>query len=132
MYNVRLNTKKREEWLKRINEAIEVANSLSKEDEIYFTFDSLIVNDLRPELIVSLACLIEYLYRKDYNMALEDSDVGRYLYEFLRFKDYWNNNTTNYSENTDIKIFNLWRIIDKQKETYGFLVKKYLVYLTDF
>lgn len=88
MIELSFNTAKREQWKKNIVSHIENAD-VAKDKNILLCFDGLTVQQLRPELIVSLACMIESFYRKGYKVALNRTDVGKYLFNSLRFREYW-------------------------------------------
>lgn len=124
MIELSFNTAKREQWMKNIVSHIENAD-VAKDKNILLCFDGLTVQQLRPELIVSLACMIESFYRKGYKVALNRTDVGKYLFNSLRFREYWAGKK-NFTVSDDNDVFNLWRITDTHKETYGQAVKDYL------
>ena len=124
MTNFQFNTSKRELWIKLIVTYLEEADKL-KDKKILLCFGGLSVDSLRPELIVSLACFIEALAQKKFSIHLDKTDVGKYLFESLRFREYWAGQK-NFAVPADNNVFNLWRITEEQKENYGHNVTQYL------
>ena len=84
------------------------------------------IEDLTPVHIVTLACLIETLDRKNILVRIKKDNPGaEFLHSELHFREYWAGKK-NYVQTNRDNIFNLWRIIDNQKETYSRLIHDYL------
>lgn len=92
---------------------------------VVLSFPDMRTTALTPIHIVSLACLIEHLFRHGLSVRIENTELGRHLYETLKFKEYWKGQT-DYSPVADENILNLWRLKDEQKDIYGIEVTKYL------
>lgn len=58
-------------------------------------------------------------------MFLDRTEVGMYLFESLKFREYWSGGR-NYTIAKDKIVFNLWHITDGEKELYGRYIKDYL------
>lgn len=113
-------------WTKTIAEA---TNHKFEEGEVIsLRFNNISDKDIAPAHIVSLACLIEYIHKMDCRVsvpAAHTNTVSDYILTKLRIKEYWQggrNHVVALSEN----IFNLWRIVDSEKETFSILVHNYL------
>ncbi len=125
MKTLLFNTCKREHWLYQMMQHMEAVKE-QEDMDLLLCFEGLSVNQLRPELIASLACMIEHFSRQGYQVRLENStEIGQYLFDSLRFKEYWAGKKNFVSATVD-NVFNLWRITDNEKEIYGMQVKEYL------
>ncbi len=84
------------------------------------------INKLTPIHIVTLACLIDFLDRKGVGVTIKnDNEVASFLCSELRLREYWAGKK-NYVPASRDTVFNLWRIIDNQKEVYSCLIHDYL------
>lgn len=76
------DTNKRELWIKKIVSYIEEIEAIKNTDiDIVICFDGLSLQQLRPELVASLACLIELLSRKGFSVRLDQTEIGQYLFD---------------------------------------------------
>lgn len=120
------NTLDRTEWLKSIAVYKEQCVTVNPR-EVVIKFDKLDDTDkLEPVHIVSLACLIEFMYRRHIIVRLDrDNKIGEYLFTQLRFRAYWGGKQ-NYVPAEDDKVFNLWRYVEEKKENMPELISNYL------
>ena len=73
------NSSKRVEWLMRVMEIRE--KGYVEGDSVMLSFDNLTVDELLPEHVTSLACLVEYLYRRYVTVALDrNTHCGEFLF----------------------------------------------------
>ena len=120
------DTYKREGWLKIISSYVDMIPGMSKDEDIVMHFPGLTREEMLPLHVVSLACLIQSFYQDGFHhIFLDKTDVGNYLFDKLRFKEYWAGKK-DYVASPDQKIFNLWRISDETKENYGRAIADYL------
>ena len=85
-------------------------------------------HDLEPVHLVTLACLIEHIYKTG-NFALlstDNADIFKYIFEDLGFQSYWSGGKNHVDAVYSSNIFNLWRIIDSEKDMYAKNVETYL------
>lgn len=124
---IKFKDRDRAEWLRTI---ISFGCSLPGSDEddiVRLKFD----NQLSPDTIdsahfVVLACFIESLDRKGYMISLDrTSPLGEYLWDTLKFRDYWAGHQ-NYVAAKENSIFNLWRVVDEEKEVHSQCIHDYL------
>lgn len=86
------DTYKRESWTRCISEFASNTKVASPGEQIIFHFDGLKIFELKPLHIASLACLIEHFNRLKYSISLDNTDVGKYLFHSLKFREYWAGN----------------------------------------
>lgn len=122
--DITFDTYKREGWMRIISE-FSKHNDVGSSERVIFRFSNLSSSELRPFHIASLACLIEHFFSLGCDVLLDRTDVGRYLFDSLKFKEYWAGRR-NYTIAKDRNVFNLWHITDGEKELYGRYIKDYL------
>lgn len=85
------------------------------------------VSHLEPTHIVTLACLIQFLYNQGYRVMLGGGNetVRRFLWDDVQLSAYWRGGK-NYTPAQDDTICNLWRIVDGEKEMHSIRVHDYL------
>ena len=95
-------------------------------DGLKLVFGDFPANEIKPEHIAPLACLIEEFAKKGIRISLDrSSEIGQALFENYRFRQYWAGQQ-DYAESGDDRVLNLQRIIDSEKEIYGRRVSEYL------
>lgn len=119
-----INSAKRTEWLKRI---MEIRGTECVEgDKICLSFGDISVDSIAPEHIVSLACLVEFLDRKNISVALDrKTECGEYFYTELNMKEYWINRQDYFPARNDT-ILNLWHVKGEQIEEHARRITDYL------
>ena len=82
---------------------------------------------LGPLHLVTLACLIHYLDSKGYIVSMDTSntDLYEYIFNDLDFAAYWSGGKNHVNANSSANIFNLWRIIESEKDLYAKNVEEY-------
>lgn len=117
-------------WLRQISDIYHkhIQNPNNVKSVIEFG-QSIKVNEIRPFHLVTLACLIHYLDSVGKLVAISKSnlDVFNYIYYDLKLSEYWSggqNYVKTSSPKTD-KIFNLWRIVENEKDLYAKEVEAY-------
>lgn len=117
-------TADRKEWIEDICRLR--ANSDEYVGGLRLAFGPFSANDIKPEHIAPLACLIEEFSRKKIRVSLDTThEVGLALWEKYRLRQYWAGRK-NYAESADNKVLNLQRIVEDEKELYGRRVGDYL------
>ena len=111
------------QWIKQIS----IARQNFKNGEIVILlFRNILEADIEPMHLVSLACFIEYMSDKTDKILLDrNNKISQYLWDKLRFNEYWAGGK-NYVEISQKNILNLWRVVDKEKESYAQMVHDYL------
>lgn len=95
---------------------------------VYISFAKTIsVNSLTPMHLVTLACLIQFLADKGWKpyLASNNNAVDDYIYNELRFSEYWLGQKNHVAASHSPHIFNLWRIVDQEKDLYAKEVEQY-------
>lgn len=114
-------------WFENISK-IQQNYSFSKYgSDVAFEFSTdLLSDDFKPEHLVTLACLIQFFYDKGHSVWLSNNNgsVKEMLFTQLRFQEYWSGGK-HHVEATSYNIFNLWRIIETEKDLYAKDVEKY-------
>lgn len=126
---INFDTTDRRLWLQKI--AIVVHNTLFDQDRTFVHLNFKSIDDIQrfsPAHIVSLACLVEYLVRNNCQLFIDDVEtnvVSQYLWHTLRMQEYWNLGQ-NFVPAGDNSIFNLWRIVEREKEMHSRRIHDYL------
>lgn len=124
--NIIFDSVKIEDWARTISEAHK--SDFAEEDIVVFQFDNMNDKEITPAHIVSLACLIEYLDKLGCKVKVPAANINTisdYIITKLRFKEYWQRGKHHVVALKD-NVFNLWRIVDSEKDTYSILVLDYL------
>ena len=118
------------EWLKKISELYSSFAIGEPSCRIVLSFSqSISVSQIQPVHLVTLACLVQYLIvDKGYKVAISKSNeaIYDYIYNDLDFSAYWKGGKHHVNANTSNNIFNLWRIIETEKDLYAKNVETYL------
>lgn len=115
-------------WLAKISELYDSYATYSPPHNISLSFKSNIrKEDIEPVHLVTLACLIQYLIDKGHSVFMNSSNHELYAYIFndLDFSAYWKGGKNHVDANTSNNIFNLWRIVDSEKDLYAKNVELY-------
>lgn len=129
--DIRLSSPKRAQWLRDIvmwRNNIE-GSDLGPESRVVIHVSPNIKPDsLEPVHLVTLACLIQYVYDKNVKVAIsrDGEATQKYIYDSLGFKYYWSKGFNHAEAKENDNIFNLWRIIDSEKDLYARHVESYL------
>lgn len=111
-------------WLKTISESMEM--DYKQGDAVLMLFPDINKDKIYPEHIVTLACFIEYLYRRGVAPSVSSSDeIGQYLYNGLELWKYWSGQQ-NYAPAASDNILNLWRFVEVEKDLHGKRISEYL------
>lgn len=125
---IEFSTLNRTEWIRTIYESAQDVRLAKAGDSVSFEFNNIRIDEIEPIHLVTLACLIELFVRQGYDIFFfgDDTKIRDFLFETLQFHKYWQENQ-NYVPvgNTDA-IFNLWRLVDSEKEGYSQMVHDYL------
>lgn len=116
------------EWLATISSICYVYGKISEQFEIALNFDNSITpHNLEPMHLVTLACAIHYLDSRGHRVVMGEADDGlvRYLFEDLDFSAYWVRGRNHVEAHSSKNIFNLWRIIESEKDLYAKNVEEY-------
>lgn len=119
----------RGKWLGLITLFYGKLSHTNKDDQVIIHFsESIFISNLEPIHLVTLACLIQYIYDKGTNVALSHDNraVSDYIYNELGFKYYWTAGYNHVEALHADNIFNLWRIVDSEKDLYAKNVESYL------
>lgn len=123
-YREVFRSSKRIEWLMRVMEIRE--KGYFEGDSVILAFDGLYVDELLPEHITSLACLVEYLYRRAVVVALDrNTACGEFLFSDLQLRQYWGNRKDYFPACNDT-ILNLWHVKSEQTEEHARRITSYL------
>ena len=115
-------------WLRMINECVFRFDGCRNENYILDFNSSIKTNELLPFHLVTLANLIQYLFdigNKVFISCDNNKEVFDYIYNQLYFSEYWSNGKNHVDVKGGDNIFNLWRIIDSEKDLYVPRVENY-------
>lgn len=101
-----------------------IKRKLSK--QITFVFkDTLSPELFQPIHVVTIACLIEFLVNvEEHTIRISNESIEKLFFEDLKFREYWNYSKDHVDSESD-NIFNLWRIVENQKDAYAIEVEQY-------
>lgn len=118
------HSSKRVEWLMRVMEIRAKDYGAGNTVKLYFA--DIEVEDLLPEHITSLACLVEHLYRRGVTVVVDRrTPCGEFLCSDLHLKEYWGNRQDYFPARNDM-ILNLWHIKGEQTEEHARRITSYL------
>ena len=124
---IQLGTLDKIAWLRNISNIRNRYSTNACKKNIVFEFsEKLSPEKFVPIHLVSLACLIEFFYDNGHKIWLSqrNAPVFDMLFNQLRFNEYWESGI-HHVEAKDNNIFNLWRIVDSQKDIYAKGVENY-------
>ncbi len=127
--NIFFTTPDKPKWLKLIVDSYQRYNSQGNGIQVFISFGTdIAVKDLMPMHLVTLACLIQFLSDHNWqaNLSPNNPSVDDYIYNELRFRDYWLGQKNHVDTADSSHIFNLWRIVDGEKELFAARVEEYL------
>lgn len=116
-------------WLAKISELYSVYAMPIPESRITLKFDDkLNVSQIEPVHLVTLACLIQYLFDKGHKVYMSSTNVEihDYIFNDLDFSAYWKGGKNHVNAHRSNDIFNLWRIVEAEKDLYAKNVERYL------
>lgn len=129
VYLINFRSLFRGEWLSDICSASEFFHSCPTKGRVIIVFpDAINTDSIEPVHLVTLACLIQYLADKHYAVSIGNGnkEVAGFILRDLRFSEYWAGGKNHVDADTGGNIFNLWRIVESEKEFYAHNVEKYL------
>lgn len=118
----------KEDWLRKISfERGRYDKGLFKNQIVLEFSPTLKAEDFEPIHLVTLACLIHFLDENEHRIyiASANDSVRNMLFNDLRFQDYWSGEGVNHVDSDNNNIFNLWRIVENEKDLYAKGVEKY-------
>ena len=114
-------------WIKLISQKRNAYSPLLYEKDIQLIFsENLRAEDFEPIHLVTLACLIQFFDSNGHQVWLGqgNASVDDMLFNQLRFHEYWRGGK-HHVDAMDGNIFNLWRIVESQKDLYAKNVELY-------
>ncbi len=119
-----ITSAKRIDWLQRIMEIRSVKCEMG--DTLTISFGNISVNEISPEHVVSLACLVEYFYQQKVRIALDtNTECGKYFFDDLCLREYWANRQDYFPARNNM-ILNLWHVREGQIEAHARRITDYL------
>ncbi|MED9945507.1 MAG: ATP-binding protein [Hallella sp.] len=113
-------------WLRKIRD---LYNEPCINQEVVLEFDNSIKKEeLYPIHLVTLANVIQYFYDKGNSVFIKSRinvEVYEYVYKELGFSEYWSKGKNHVDAKNTNNIFNLWRIVDSEKDLYAKQVEDY-------
>lgn len=118
----------RESWLRVIDYAY---CQLSKSEKLRVSLDfstSVLRDSLEPFHLVTIACLIQHFYQlgKMVTILKSNKEVCDFIYEELKYHQYWSGGKNHVEAKTSQNVLNLWRIVENEKDLYAHRVEEYL------
>lgn len=123
-YKENLHSAKRTEWLRRI---VEIRDTeYQKGDSVTLSFGELSISKILPEHIVSLACLVESLARRQVLVSIcPHEECGKYFSSTLKLSAYWKGGQ-DYAPAEQETVLNLWHIKPDKTEEHARRTTEYL------
>ncbi len=115
-------------WLGSVVDAYNRLADRYIDDDDMITFDdSIDVQNVKPFHLVTLACLIQCLAKMGHNVYISpnNKDLADYLLNDLGFQEYFCGGKNFVETKTSSNIFNLWRIVETDKDMYAMNVENY-------
>lgn len=115
-------------WLRKIEEIyLYYAGDLTPRTIVFSFADNFTRDKIEPIHLVTYACLIHYLIDKGHRVAQSSDNMEMYEYIFneLNFAAYWKGEKNHVEANGFDSIFNLWRIVESEKDLYAKKVEEY-------
>ena len=115
-------------WLRKIEEIyLYYAGDLTPRTIVFSFADNFDRDKIEPIHLVTYACLIHYLKDKGHVVAQDRENKAMYDYIFnkLNFSAYWKGEKNHVEANGFDSIFNLWRIVESEKDLYAKKVEEY-------
>lgn len=123
-YKFIFSSYERIDWLKTICSARSFR--IEAGDCVSFSFPHMEKEKMRPEYIVSLACLVEYFNSNKVGILVDTSEeIGEYLFEYLNLPEYWKGGK-NYVDAGSKNILNLWHFDPSGMEIHAKRISEYL------
>ena len=125
MYHYKFSSIDRTEWLRSICEVRKL--DLSNEEGITFELDDIPMDSIKPEHLVTFACLIDELKNKKGvpRASIQGGETGAGIMETFNLPDYWGGGK-NYSRSKRATVLNLQRVIKEEKDFHAINVANYL------
>lgn len=121
------DTLDKSKWLRKISTIRDSYIQTDSKGSVVFVFTAdLSAKNFEPIHLVTLACLIQFFYTKGYRVWLGtgNESVRKMLFDQLRFQEYWSGGKHHVDATSD-NFFNLWRIVESEKDLYAKNVEKY-------
>lgn len=115
-------------WLSQLVNEYESLSRITVNDYDQITFDeSIDVKNIKPLHIVTLACLIRHLSQLGHSVLISPRHKGLfdYIYNDLGFFEYFGGGKNHVETRMSSHIFNLWRIIEEEKDVYAKNIENY-------
>ncbi len=113
-------------WLRKIGEIFE--DSSYKGNIVLSFAETIKKEEVQPLHLVTLANLIQYLFDKGNKVFIDpktNKAVYEYVYNELKYSEYWSKGKNHVDAIITENIFNLWRIVDSEKDLYAKNVEAY-------
>ena len=126
---IKFDSCNRGEWIRKISTSQAMLSNLTDNDKIVIHISPEIDSDkLEPLHLVTLACLIQHIYDQNAHVSLSRNkgEATDYIFNRLGFKHYWTGGLNHVDATGNENIFNLWRIVDSEKDLYARHVENYL------
>ena len=117
-----------QDWIKIVSGVYERHCGGMGAHEALMDFDaSMEVGNIKPTHLVTLACLIQYLDNLETQVSISrgNQKVFDYIYNELGFHEYWGGGKNHVEPLTSTNVFNLWRIVESEKDMYAKNVENY-------
>ena len=127
-HNIVFTTVDKTAWLQLIVSSYHLYSGSGKGCHVYISFsNSITAKGLTPMHLVTLACLIQFLLDNGWKpyLSSNNKEVDDYIYNDLCFSEYWMGKKNHVDTIQSSHTFNLWRVIDDEKDLYAKEVERY-------
>lgn len=121
---------KRNDWLETVSKFRKRIKFIKDAEINVYINDISEIDQLEPFHLVLLACLRQDLKDKGNSccyLKTENRELSNFLFNDINLGQYWlGKQPENHTESSDETIFNLWRVLETEKESYSEHVHSYL------
>ncbi len=128
LYWITFDSTEQHIWLLSVVNAYNRVVDRGVYDDVVITFDdSIDVQSVKPFHLVTLACLIHHINKMGHHVYVSSKNkyLTDYLFNDLGFQEYFGGGKNYVETKTSSNIFNLWRIVESDKDMYAKKVEDY-------
>lgn len=125
--NIEFTDSDKGQWLKKIYDVYKEYADVNSRTQFIFSFGEISKTEIEPLHLVTLACLIQFFFDKGHaaHISQTNKEVFDYIYNDLDFAAYWSGGQNHVNARFSSNIFNLWRIVESEKDLYAKKVEEY-------
>ncbi|MDE6270547.1 MAG: ATP-binding protein [Muribaculaceae bacterium] len=125
---ISIDTFEHDAWLRFVSDIHRRYDRQQPAENISFDFAPCLSKDaMAPWHVVTYACLIHFLIHKGHivRQSRTNEEIFDYIFNVLNFAAYWKGGKNHVEAGSSNRIFNLWRIVEQEKDLYAKQVEEY-------